>query len=452
MKFFPKDKSVRAAMIIGFLVRIIPLMIWLSWPCIRDECTYLRLSERMMDGQGMTASNGWIWAPGYPFLVFIHEYITGYGAGIKTTQSFVSVGIICLMYRLGRDFFDHRVGQVAAWMYALSPTQIFFAQSLWSECLYGGLLLLAVFFFDQATSQHRKSISNAVKVGVLVGICVLFRGVATYMIPIFAFAFLWRKFLDRVAWKQVFWVFFMAICTIAPYSIYASNKFGSTMISDRTLGQMMWLGNNEFPPVTFDWGNGQLSGREFQRHTKPGRKPCATKKQPVQRDKCQTSAGIDWITANPKEFVQRMPMRVAQLLNPHSFVTRHIRWGNWLGLPRIIDESIVLINAMWSLIVLWGGTVGLILFGKKPRTLLIAGILLYHIAAISLLAGLTRYRVPLEPLLMLYAAQAIVHRKIIVDHIRKGWYRVIALVLIMSVIIPLTLWYLPVGWVWWNHW
>ena len=30
-----------------------------------------------------------------------------------------------------------------------------------------------------------------------------------------------------------------------PYSTYASKKFGSFMISDRTLGQMMWLGNND---------------------------------------------------------------------------------------------------------------------------------------------------------------------------------------------------------------
>ena len=29
----------------------------------------LRLSERILDGQGMTASNGWIWAPGHPVLV-----------------------------------------------------------------------------------------------------------------------------------------------------------------------------------------------------------------------------------------------------------------------------------------------------------------------------------------------------------------------------------------------
>ena len=59
-----EGKSIRWAMGIGFLLRIVPVMLWLSWPCVRDECTYLRLSERILEGEGMTASNGWIWAPG----------------------------------------------------------------------------------------------------------------------------------------------------------------------------------------------------------------------------------------------------------------------------------------------------------------------------------------------------------------------------------------------------
>ena len=68
LRQFEEGASVRKAMLIGFLLRIVPVMVWLPWPCVRDECTYLRLSERILDGDGMTASNGWIWAPGYPVL------------------------------------------------------------------------------------------------------------------------------------------------------------------------------------------------------------------------------------------------------------------------------------------------------------------------------------------------------------------------------------------------
>ena len=74
------------------------------------------------------------------------------------------------------------------------------------------------------------------------------------------------------------------------------------------------------------------------------------------------------------------------------------------GLPRWVDEGIIAVNVGWNLMVLWLGTLGLVLYGRGGRGLLISGIWLYHVAAISLLAGLTRYRVPLEPLLMIYAA------------------------------------------------
>ena len=92
------------------------------------------------------------------------------------------------------------------------------------------------------------------------------------------------------------------------------------------------------------------------------------------------------------------------MMNPHSFLTRHLRWGNMQGLPRWMDEGIIVVNVGWNLMVLWLGTLGLVLYGRGGRGLLISGIWLYHVAAISLLAGLTRYRVPLEPLLMIYAA------------------------------------------------
>ena len=69
-----------------------------------------------------------------------------------------------------------------------------------------------------------------------------------------------------------------------------------------------------------------------------------------------------------------------------------------------MDEVLIVWNVLWSFAVLWLGVTGLCARGRSSRGLLIGGILLYHVAAISVLAGLTRYRVPQEPLLMLYAA------------------------------------------------
>lgn len=448
---FEERRSVYTAMLIGFVLRIVPIIVWLSWPCIRDECTYLRLSERILEGQGMTASNGWIWAPGYPFLLALHEGLTGYGAGIKTTQCIVSVGIMALMFHVARRFANTTVAKWAVWLYALSPTQIFFAQSLWSECLYGGLLLLGVWTFHRTQEANgTKAYQLAAYTGMLVGVCVLFRGVATYMLPIFCAALLWRRVTDGAAWKQAVILVLGAILAVAPYSVYATKKFGSFMISDRTLGQMMWLGNNDYEPIAFDWGNGPLSNIAFERHTSIGREPCGRRSQPVQRDKCQTQAGVDWIKAHPTEFVSRIPLRIAQMMNPHSFLTRHLRWGNMQGLPRWMDEAIIVLNVGWNLMVLWFGAVGLVLYGRRGHGVLISGIWLYHVAAISLLAGLTRYRVPLEPLLMIYAAWFFAEWGQNWSKASKG--RRVSAVVIGGAVVFFTMWFFPAGWVGWRHW
>ena len=89
-------------MLAGLLLRIIPLAVWTRWPCVRDECTYLKLADRMVNGEGMTSSVGWLWAPGYPTLIALHKLIFGHGSFIKGTQVVISVAVTYLMYLLGK--------------------------------------------------------------------------------------------------------------------------------------------------------------------------------------------------------------------------------------------------------------------------------------------------------------------------------------------------------------
>ena len=444
-------------MVAGFVLRGLPLLVWIqTWPCVRDECTYLRLAERMAAGDGMTSSVGWLWAPGYPALLAIAEFLTGWGSNIKVAQLVVSTILIAFMFRLGKQLSgSERVGLWAAGLYALSPTQIFFAQSLWSECFYGGLLLVAFWLFNRLqrlSDNAKQQLKTAAQIGALVGLCVLFRGVATYMLPIFMVAIVWGRLRQLEAWKQAAALLIGAVLVVAPYSLYISSKFDRRIISDRTMGQMMWLGNNDFAPVTFDWGNGQLSRYDFKQHTDIGREPCGSRRDAMEREDCQTENGAEWIRNNPEEFVRRMPLRVAQLLNPHSFLTRHLRWGYWRGLPQLVDEILIVWNVLWNLVVLWVGVTGLCARGRAGRGILIGGILLYHVAAISVLAGLTRYRVPLEPLLMLYAAGVLAEPKESWAMFKNAKWRLAVWGVCAAAGIPLTLYFLPVGWVWWQHW
>jgi hypothetical protein len=73
-------------------------------------------------------------------------------------------------------------------------------------------------------------------------------------------------------------------------------------------------------------------------------------------------------------------------------------------------------------------------------------------AAISALAGLSRYRVPLEPLLMVYIAALVTDRAGTAALLREQRWRLGLLALVMAAVLPLSLWFLPAGWPEWRHW
>lgn len=471
--FWVKNMQLRLLVLITISLR---LMVTLAWPfefCVRDECMYMNIADRMSQGLGMTASNGWIWAPGYPALLALHKLVTSQVGTIEVTQAFISGIAALLLFSITRRVYPdpgrERPAYVAAWLYGLSPTFIFFSASMWSEVFYGFFLLLAIHralvasqALDETSGepllfQLRQLMSApwfraSILAGILVGLCVLLRGVATYMLPIFAFGLLWRRFRSKTAWVAAGLLFLSGVLTVAPYSAYASHKFKAFVITDRTLGQMMWLGDNEYPPITFDWGNGELSEDDFEDHVSDGRPHCAGKRNPIERDNCETAAGKKWIRENPGEFLRRVPLRLAQTYNPHSFLTRHLRQGRWHGFPGWGRELLCALVVGWSFVTVLGGALGVWTRRGGFYRVIVVLTLLYHLAAIGCVAGLTRYRVPLDMVWMPFAAVFLASPLQALRELSSSVWRIVGTLLTFLILASLLLWFLPAGFPWWRSW
>lgn len=437
------DRVAWWALLVGIYLRVLPLAVWQNMLCVRDECAYLLLAKRIASGLGMTpTATGWLWAPGYPALLATHAWAFDAPATIKGLQVFASFIGLILTYKLARQVGGRRAARVAIWLGALSPTFVFFSAMLWSEAIYTPLLLGALAALGWARAGGA---ARALAPGALVGFCVLFRGVATYMLPIFALGLVWQRWREPRAWVSIAALGLGAALIVAPYSASATARWGGTVISDRTLGQMMWLGNNDFAPMTFDYGNGTLSERQYATTAAMGRPHCAFDGDPVAWDTCEVQAGLDWIRRNPEVFVQRIPVRLAQILNPNSFLTRHLRWGKWRGTPDWVVDGLCALTVVWSGLAVIGGAVGLFARGRSWLAVVTAGVVLYHLAAIGLLAGLSRYRVPLDALLLLWSAALIAH---LPADLRSLWntpWRMVGCLLTLGVLVPLFLRYLPAG-------
>ncbi len=444
-----RDRRIWTLLAVTVLPRLAVAAIGYDVRCVRDECMYLFTAHRMMDGLGMTPSNGWLWAPGQVALMAIHGLVTGYPGTVKVTQCLLAGVSALLLVRLGTRVGGERAGFIAAWIYALSPTLVFFAARLWSEITYATLLLLAL----EALFRAREGgAARAILPGLALGACVLLRGVATYMLPIFALGLLWGRWRERRAWVGALLLVVATVATVGPYSAYASRKFGAFIVSDRTMGQMMWLGDNDFAPVTFDWGNGLLTDSAYAKHTGTGRLHCAEKREPIVRDTCETAAGIAWIREHPDLFLRRVPLRLAQMLNPNTFLTRALRDARPRGIVHVAADGVSVLVVAFSFLHVLGAAVGAWARGRGVYVLVGGLTTAYHLAAVGALAGLSRYRLPLEVLWLPFVGALLAAPRASWAALAGSRRRLVGAILTVALLLPLLLWFLPAGFPRWKYW
>lgn len=444
-----RDRWLWAAIVLGVAVRVAPMLVWGANDCIRDECIFRARAEDILAGAGLTpATQGWLPAPGYPYLLALVKGITGAYWPVRYLQVALAAVSTVLVHRLGDRLGGRRVALASAWLFALHPTMAFYATSLWVESNYVFLLLAASLSLLRA---REGGWPRAFLPGLALAAAVLFRGIATWLPPIFALAALWpgpgerlREAL-RARWKHALALTLAVVVAVAPWSVHASRRFGGLVVSDATAGHVLYLGNNDFEPVTFDYGNGLLTGAVYSRHLRTGRPPCRRDVSPVLADACERRAAFRWIRAHPETFVRRVPTRLAQLLNPHSFLTRHVRWGYWEGLPFALREGIAVAVVLTSALFVLGGTAAAWARARGPYAVLAVGTVAYTCAVVAVSYGLTRFRLPLEALWLPYVAMLLADPRGILRALHDSPARAAGLMLTLPPLCALMAWYLPTG-------
>lgn len=446
------DPWLWGALLLGFVLRVAPMVAWGTRGCSRDECSYKVLARAIARGDGLEPHNGWLWAPGYPYLLAWFEYF-GSVWTVKRYQVALALVTAVLLYRLTQRLFGLRAGRWAAFLFALHPTLAFFAGTIWTESVYTFLLVAAV---STALWARDGGGERAVVPGLLVGLAVLFRGVALPLGPVVLVGLLWpwrERWREALRRRAVHAVAFAAVAigVVLPWSLHATRTHGGVIVSDATLGQVIYIGNSDFPLVTYDLGNGLLPLRTWRAYYDKARPRCDLALPAAQWNRCEVENGLEWIRDNPDRFVARVPKRWAQLLNPNSFLTRHVRTAKWPGLPWWAKEGLTVWVIATSLLVAIGGTVGAWARGRGPYAALAVGVVLYHLVVIGALFGMTRFRVPLEPLWIVFLAPVLAQPAETWAALRGHRGRMTGAVLTLAALIPLLLWYLPTGFPqWWR--
>jgi hypothetical protein len=339
-------------------------MVAADWP---DTAEYLASAASLFEHGRMSSER---YMPLYPILL----HFTG-PALVLTVQAVLSALTAAMVAMLAARLFGcWQAGAVAALLAAVDPLLIFYANMRLTETLYTFLLVAAL-----AGLYLRWYWLGA----LLLVLGILTRPVLDLAAPVLVLGFLIanRESLSLGLIGRRLGVYFAVyVVLMAPWWAHNHRAYGSFVRLNLGDGIVMQLENNEvFDKVGLDFSALSAAYDRF-----------GDLKDPVAINEARKAAAIDYIKAQPLHYLERCLERLARFWTPVP------------GSPSPLVNLVAFLAALPVLV----GAAGCLLAGGAPwRALLpVLMVILWFSAVHGATHALPRYRLPLEPLLIVLAA------------------------------------------------
>lgn len=311
--------------------------------------------------------------PLYPLLVAV----TGSGWGQKLADLALSLATVWLVYALAwRIYRNEAIALIAALFCALWPHLIFFAATGLTETLFTALVLGGlVAFYD------RRYIVGS----VLFVLGILTRPALEFFSPlaIILFSLVVHREGFAIMVKRLLTFAAVYVCLMAPWWLHNYAQYGEFIRLNSGGGYTLYQGNNPK-----NQSGGGITGIDADLGA------FSAIEDPVKRRRAMGAAAIDYIKAEPGRFIAMMPVKFARLWRPWPYADEYKN-------PLIVVVSIA--SAVPAFILAFVG-LGFTL-RERFRPLLpclayVGWMTFVHVVTI----GSVRYRVPLEPIVLVLAA------------------------------------------------
>jgi hypothetical protein len=312
---------------------------------------------------GYSGPTAWL-APAYTFIVAAVFGVFGInsqssGAVLLLVNTALSSFTVLVIYKLGHDYFNERVGLIAGWAWALSPLGVLMPLLLWDTSLSAFLFSLGLLVLLRSTSVRQWAVSGAVW-----GLCALASPALLAPLPAMLVARLWRV---SNRWRFGLTFCLTLICVLLPWT--ARNRMELHAI---------------FPVRSNGWAEIYFGNITFDLH------PCA------RPDGLYQHVGeTAFVTQLKRDTIQYVTSHPAQFAGK-SFL-RAIRF--WFVPLNFLPLTMILALACW---------VGWAMLLRKDLSLavVLAMVLVFYPIIYSITHIETRYRHPIEPVIYLLAAYA----------------------------------------------
>jgi 4-amino-4-deoxy-L-arabinose transferase-like glycosyltransferase len=400
-----RDRTFVAGLALSVALKLVLALAVRQHAPILDEGAYLELATGLAEGRGY---EGTFRPPGYPAFMAFWLAIGAGTLGVRLAQVALSAWSTILMYGLGRRMAGERAGRVAALIFAFDPVLVAFSHRLWSETLFLTILLLAAELLTR--DPERTDWRRWALIGALLGLGSLVRPMLVTFLPFLALWFAWGAWREwragsrpaaGLALGRFAVIAGCCMLVILPWT-FRNTRVTNTVVLIDSNGPFNFLVGSQ-PEATFvdkddRWSDryGVVDGQAY------------TRLVAVDAARAQSLAmeqGWANVRADPVRFLAKSAWEAGHLWTLDSFLLRHLR-NDWYGkgLPRWITPAVTTVAALFWAALALAGLAGLFLLLDQPQARL--GILLAVQATVLFGAtyALSRYGVPLRPMLALGAA------------------------------------------------
>jgi len=317
--------------------------------------------------------------PLYPLFVAI----VGDGWRQILADIILSVASVYLVYLITlRVYRDETVALIAALFCALWPHFVFFAVVGLTETLFITLILAAfVCLFDR-----RYALAS-----VFLVLSILTRPSMELLAPllIFYFSVVLHREAFRIGVRRIITYGLIYAALMAPWWAYNYARYGQFVRLDLAAGMVLYTGNN---PMNVTGGGIAGKARDVDLGA------FSNFADPVRRDEALRKAAVQYIKSDPLHFIAMMPVKFARL------------WQPWPHADEFKNPLIVIVSVVSAMHAFILALIGLALTLRRyftallPCLVYLAYITLVHVVTF----GSVRYRVPMEPFVLMLAAAGLV--------------------------------------------
>ncbi len=381
-----------------------------------DERAYLLLGERWR----LEGTYEGIWAPGYPALIAGLGGLAGDAstAVLRGLQVLLGVWNVAWIGALAAVIGGRRGGVCAAWIAALYLPLAGFAGLLYSEPLHLALFTPALALLAAASRlPSAATLRVAAGAGVLLGLAALVRESSLLFVPALGLWLAWNGAAGGAPRASLaLTMVACALATILPWTLRNAAVHGQLVPIAISTGGSAHIGLNAHD-VNYDLAGlggdpAQAPGalRAAIRGPAPEPWSAADEGAPAARARANVAQGLRYAALHPLFFLRSRVVELVDLMSPLSFPVRSLRLaspGPPLGGPAArlaFAACAVLMVPGLLLLALHGWWAMRTSPAHRALLLCVVGVVVLS----ALVNGMSRYRLPALPLLIGFAALALV--------------------------------------------